>query len=45
MQSTPCEILGWINHMLETRLPGEISTTYVDDATLMAEIEEKLTES
>ena len=22
-----CEILGWMNHKLESRLPGEISTT------------------
>ena len=27
MQSTPCEILGWMKHKLESRLPGEISTT------------------
>ena len=27
MQSTSCEILGWVNHKLESRLPGEISTT------------------
>ena len=27
MQSTSCEILGWMNHKLESRLPGEISTT------------------
>ena len=27
MQSTSCEILGWINHKLESRLLGEISTT------------------
>ena len=26
MQSTSCQMLGWINHMLELRLPGEIST-------------------
>ena len=26
MQSTSCEMLGWINHKLETRLLGEIST-------------------
>ena len=25
MQSTPWEILGWRNHKLESRLPGEIS--------------------
>ena len=27
MQSTSCEMLGWMNHNLESRLPGEISTT------------------
>ena len=27
MQSTICEISGWINHRLEQRLMGEISTT------------------
>ena len=26
MQSTSCEKLGWMNHKLESRLPGEIST-------------------
>ena len=25
MQSTSCEMLGWINYKLESRLPGEIS--------------------
>ena len=27
IQSTLCEMLGWMNHRLESRLPGEISTT------------------
>ena len=27
MQSTSCEMLGWIKHKLESRLPGEISIT------------------
>ena len=27
MQSTSCEISGWMNHKLESRLPGKISTT------------------
>ena len=27
MQSTSCEMPGWMNHKLESRLPGEISTT------------------
>ena len=40
MQSTSWELLGWMKHKLESRLPGEIS--YPDDTTLMAESEEKL---
>ena len=27
MQSTSCEMLGWMNHKLESRLLGELSTT------------------
>ena len=27
MQSTLCEMLRWMKHKLESRLPGEISTT------------------
>ena len=27
MQSTSCGMLGWMNHQLESRLLGEISTT------------------
>ena len=27
MQSTSCEMPGWMNHKLELRLPGEISIT------------------
>ena len=27
MQSTSCEILGWMNHKLESRLAGEILTS------------------
>ena len=27
MQGSSCEILGWINHKLESRLLGEMSTT------------------
>ena len=44
MQSTSCEMLGWMKHRLESRLPGEISINlrYVDDTTLMAESEEEL---
>ena len=26
-QSTSCEMLGWMKHKLESRLPGEISIT------------------
>ena len=26
IQSTSCELLGWVNHKLESRLPGGIST-------------------
>ena len=43
MQSPSCKMLGWMNHKLESRLPGEISITrYADDTTLMAESEEEL---
>ena len=27
MQSTSCEVPGWMKHKLESRLPGEISIT------------------
>ena len=27
MQSTSCEMLNWMNHKQESRLPGEISIT------------------
>ena len=27
MQSTPCKMLGWMKHKLESRLRGEISIT------------------
>ena len=43
MQSTSCEMPGWIKHKLESRLPGEIPVvSYADDTTLMAESEEEL---
>ena len=44
MQSTTCEMPGWMKHNLESRLPGEIinNLSYEDDITLMAENEEKL---
>ena len=39
MQSTSCEMAGWMKHKLESRLPGEISIIstylrYVDDINL-----------
>ena len=38
MQSTSCEMLGWMKHKLESRLLGEIPNNlrHVDDTTLMA---------
>ena len=44
MQSTSCEIPGWMKQKLESRLPGEIinNLRYTDDTTLMAEREEDL---
>ena len=43
IQSTSCEMLGWMKRKLKSRLSGEISTTsYADDTTLMAESEEEL---
>ena len=27
MKNTSCEMLGWVKHKLESRLPGEISIT------------------
>ena len=35
---------GWMNHKLESKLPGEISITSdnADDTTVMAESEEEL---
>ena len=44
MQSTSCEMPGWMKHKLESRLPGEIinSLRYADDTTLMVESEEEL---
>ena len=34
-------MLGWKNHKLESRLPGEVSTTS-DDTILMTESEEEI---
>ena len=44
MQSTSCDIQGWMKHKLESRLPGEISITSdnADDTHLMAESKEEL---
>ena len=42
-QSTSSEMLGWMAHKLESRLPGEISTiSDIDDTTRTAESEEEL---
>ena len=45
MQSTSCEMLGWMKHKLESRLLGETSIMflrYADDITLTAKSEEEL---
>ena len=45
VHSTSWEMLGWMKHKLESRLPREINITnlrYADDTTLMAESEEEL---
>ena len=44
MQSTSCEMPGWMKHKLESRLPGEISTTSDMQMIplLMSESEEEL---
>ena len=44
MQSTSCEMLGWMKHKLESRLQGEISITSDMQMTppLMAESKEEL---
>ena len=43
IQSTLCEMLGWIKHKLESRMLGEINNLrYADDTTLTAESEEEL---
>ena len=40
MQSTSCEILGWMNHRLKSRLQREIPTT--SDKQMIPESEEEL---
>ena len=44
MQSTLCEMPGWMKHKLESRLLGKKINNfrYADDTTLMAESEEEL---
>ena len=44
VQSTSCKMPGWMNHKVESRLPGEISITLdnADDIILMIESKEKL---
>ena len=44
MQSTLCDMPGWMKHKLESRLSGEISITsdMQTDTTLMAESKEEL---
>ena len=42
-QSTSCEMPGWMNHKLESRLLGNTNILrYADDTTIMAENEEEL---
>ena len=44
IQSTSYEMLGWMKHKLESRLPGEISINlrFSNDTTIMTEREEEL---
>ena len=44
MQSTSCEMLGWMKHKLESRSPGRNinKLRYADDTTLKAESQEEL---
>ena len=39
MQSISCEMPGWMNHKLESRLPGELNNNFrfADDTMLMEE--------
>ena len=43
MQNTSCEMLGWMNHKLESRLLGELSITsdMQMTTTIMAESKEE----
>ena len=44
MQSTSCEMPGWMKHKLKSKLLGRNINNfrYTDDTTLMAESEEEL---
>ena len=44
MQSTSCEMLGWMKHKLESRFARRNinNLRYADDTTLMAESKEEL---
>ena len=43
MQSTSCEMPGWVNHKLESIATRNINNLrYADDTTLMAESKEEL---
>ena len=44
MKSTLCEILGWMKHKPESRLPGRNinNLRYADDITLMGDTEKEL---
>ena len=44
VQSTSCQMQGWVNHKLESKLLGEIinNVRYADDINLMAVSEEEL---
>ena len=45
VQSTSCEMLGWMKHKLESKLPGGRNINnlrYADDTSIMAESEEEL---
>ena len=43
IQNTSCEMPGWMNHKLQSRLQGEISNLgYEDDTTLTEESEKVL---
>ena len=41
MLSISCEMLGWVSHKLESRLPDS-NLRYSDDTTLMVESKEEL---